>query len=167
MTLPLYFIRSDISSDQLQKQAVALYNTGQYYCSEVVVKIIRDTFCPSVPDAVIAAASGFPVGMGGGGCVCGAVAGGVMALGLVFGRTKPEEKDKSADCLRYARELHDAFRKENKAVCCRVLTKHMLDDPDGHMKQCAELSGDVTKIVVDIILRETGDTNHFMSPHPK
>ena len=155
MTLPSYFsIPDTLDSAQLKVQAEELFNSGQFYCSEAVVKIIRDTFCPSVPDAIIATASGFPVGMGGGGCTCGAVAGGVMALGLVFGRTKPEEKVQSAECMKYARELHDRFRKENKAICCRILTNNMLEDSSEHKKQCAELTGEVVEIVAEIILRE-------------
>ena len=139
MTLPSYFsIPDTLDSAQLKVQAEELFNSGQFYCSEAVVKIIRDTFCPSVPDAIIAAASGFPVGMGGG----------------VFGRTKPEEKVQSAECMKYARELHDRFRKENKAICCRILTKNMLEDSPEHKKQCAELTGDVVEIVTEIILRE-------------
>ena len=143
MTLPSYFSIPDaLDCAQLKAQAEELFNSGQFYCSEAVVKIIRDTFCPSVPDAIIAAASGFPVGMGGGGCTCG------------FGRTKPEEKVQSAECMKYARELHDRFRKENKAICCRILTKNMLEDSPEHKKQCAELTGDVVEIVTEIILRE-------------
>lgn len=156
MKLPSYFsISVAPDSTQLKIQAEELFTSGQFYCSEIVVKIIRDTFCPSVSDEIIAAASGFPVGMGGSGCTCGAVAGGVMALGLVFGRTKPEEKVQSAECMKYARELHDRFRKENKAVCCRILTKNMLADSPEHTKQCAELTGEVVEIVTEIILRET------------
>lgn len=78
-----------------------------------------------------------------------------MALGLVFGRTKPEEKVQSAECMKYARELHDRFRKENKSVCCRVLTKNMLADSPERKKQCAEFTGEVVNIVTEIILRET------------
>ncbi len=157
MTLPDYFsVPTDVNVQHLRRQAEELFLSGHYYCSEAVVKIIRDTFCPSVPDTIIAAASGFPIGMGGGGCTCGAVSGGVIALGLVFGRTKPDEKMKSAACMKYARELHDRFKAENKAVCCRILTKRMLDasDSGGHEKQCAELTAEVVEIVAEIILRE-------------
>lgn len=156
MTLPSYFsIPDHLDCAALKAEAEELFTSGQFYCSEAVVKIIRDTFCPSVSDEIIAAASGFPVGMGGGGCTCGAVAGGVMALGLVFGRTRPGEKMQSADCMKYARELHDRFRKANKSVCCRVLTKNMLEGSAEHQKQCAELTGEVVEIVAEIILRET------------
>ena len=93
MMLPSYFsIPDTFDCAQLKTQAEELFTSGQFYCSEIVVKMIRDIFCPSVSDEIIAAASGCPVGMDDGGCTCGAVAGGVMALGLIFGRTRPEEK---------------------------------------------------------------------------
>jgi C_GCAxxG_C_C family probable redox protein len=49
------------------------YRSGDFYCSEAIVKTIKDEFQLPIPDAIIAAASGFPVGMGGSGCTCGAV----------------------------------------------------------------------------------------------
>lgn len=55
------------------------------------MKTIKDAFDLDYDDSVIALASGFPVGMGRSGCTCGAVAGGVMALGLVFGRTQAKD----------------------------------------------------------------------------
>ena len=40
----------------------------------------------------IAMASGFPVGIGGSKCVCGAVSGGIISLGYFFGRTDPKDE---------------------------------------------------------------------------
>ncbi|HJK02137.1 MAG TPA: C-GCAxxG-C-C family protein [Methanocorpusculum sp.] len=155
MTFPSYFSHPErIDCAQLKTHAEELFSSGQFYCSEIVIKIIRDTFCPSISDEIIAIASGFPIGIGGGGCTCGAVSGGVMALGLIFGRTKPEEKVQSAKCMRYARELHDRFQKENKAICCRILTKNMLANSEEHKKQCAKLISEVVEIVTEIILGE-------------
>lgn len=37
---------------------------------------------------IVKMASGFPIGMGKEGCLCGAVSGGQMALGMVYGRTE-------------------------------------------------------------------------------
>ncbi len=35
-------------------------------------------------------ASGFPIGLGKSGCLCGAVSGGQMALGMIYGRVEGE-----------------------------------------------------------------------------
>jgi C_GCAxxG_C_C family probable redox protein len=74
----------------IRKQADAYYRDTDYYCSEAIVKTINDQFGIGYADSIIKLASGFPIGMGGSGCTCGAVAGGVMAFGMVFGRTKSQ-----------------------------------------------------------------------------
>jgi C_GCAxxG_C_C family probable redox protein len=83
----------------IRKTAEAYYRSGQFYCSEAIVKTINDAFGLNYPDRVIKLAFGFPIGIGGAGCACGAVTGGVMAIGVVFGRDQPA--DPSIDrCLR-------------------------------------------------------------------
>lgn len=85
---------------------------------------IRDNFELNVPKEVIAMSSGMAGGAGGAGCICGAVNGGILALGLFFGRT--EQNDPQIDkCMELSQELHTWFQKTNgkNSVCCRVLTK--------------------------------------------
>ena len=87
-----FAMNMSIDLKKLRETAEAYYRNGDFYCSEAIVKAIRDAFDLSLPDSVIAMASGFPVGMGGAGCTCGAVAGGIMSLGMCFGRTKAGDK---------------------------------------------------------------------------
>jgi hypothetical protein len=56
---------------------------------------------------VVSMASGFPVGIGKAVCTCGAVVGGVMSLGLVFGRNTPKDS-KMDKAMKLYRELHDS-----------------------------------------------------------
>ena len=137
----------------IRKKAEEYYRNGDFYCSEAIVKAIKDGFKLSVPDVVIAMASGFPVGMGGSGCTCGAVAGGVMAIGMLFGRTQPKD-DKVAKTMELAKELHDIFKSRHQMLCCRGLTQDMeLGSPE-HMKQCIAFTGEVAEEVVKIAIRE-------------
>jgi len=55
--------------ENIKRTAEDYYRSGDFYCSEAVVKTIKDAFQLPIPDNVISAASGFPVGMGGAGCV--------------------------------------------------------------------------------------------------
>lgn len=139
---------------QIRKQAEAYYRDGDFYCSEAIVKAIKEGFSLSFPDTVIAMASGFPVGMGGAGCTCGAVAGGVMALGLFFGRTAAKDPCVTK-AMGLAKELHDHFLKQHKCLCCRVLTKDMLLGSSAHMEQCIAFTGEVAEVVAKMIIRET------------
>ncbi len=71
---------NSIDFDKVREIAENYYRNGDFYCSEAVVKTIRDEFELEISDDAIAMASGFPVGMGGSGCTCGAITGGIMAL---------------------------------------------------------------------------------------
>ncbi|HWR42601.1 C-GCAxxG-C-C family (seleno)protein [Sporomusa sp.] len=144
---------SKVDIQKIREQAESYYRNGEFYCSEAIVKTIRDAFSPNTPDIVIAAASGFPVGLGGSGCICGAVVGGTMALGLVFGRTEAKcEKVNTA--MRLSKELHDLFSERHKCLCCRVHTRDMELGSPTHMEQCVAFTGEVAEETAKIIIRE-------------
>ncbi|MGE5398316.1 MAG: C-GCAxxG-C-C family protein [Chitinophagales bacterium] len=143
----------NINLNRIKKTAEDYYRNGDFYCSEAIVKTIRDEFELKLPDEIIAMASGFPVGMGGSGCTCGAVSGGVMALGLFFGRTKA--KDEKVDkAMALSKELHDLFKSKHKALCCRKLTRKMTLGSPEHMEQCIAFTGEVAEETARIITRE-------------
>ena len=144
----------EISVLKVRKDAEELFRGG-FFCSEAVVSSIRTNFELDVPEEVIAMASGFPVGIGRSKCVCGAVSGGVMALGLFFGRTKQGDP-KVEKNLKLAAELHDYFKENNgkNSLCCRVLT-HGMDMSSGeHKEQCISFTGLVAEKLAQILVRE-------------
>ena len=53
---------------KIRETAEKYYRDGDFYCSESIVKTIKDEFNLPLSDEVIALASGFPVGIGGSGC---------------------------------------------------------------------------------------------------
>ena len=138
---------------KIRAQAEAYYWDMDYYCSEAIVRTINDEFGLGYPDSVIKLASGFPIGIGSAGCACGAVTGGVMALGMVFGRELPG--DPSIDrCLALARELHALFTRRHGCICCRTLTHGMALKSPEHLRQCIAFTGEVAEETAKIILRE-------------
>ena len=78
----------EVSLKKLQKDAEDNFRGG-YFCCEALVAAVRSNFDLDVPEEIIAAVSGMAVGIGRSGCTCGALNGGVAALGLFFGRTEP------------------------------------------------------------------------------
>ncbi len=146
-------MNTQIDFERIRNLAEEYYRNGDFYCSESIVKTIKDEFQLPISDDVIAAASGFPVGMGGAGCTCGAVAGGIMALGLFFGRT--EAKDgKVNHIMALTKELHNEFKNTHRSLCCRVLTKDMELGSQEHMEQCISFTGEVAEKVARMIIRE-------------
>ena len=148
--------KSSTLADPVRIREIAenYYRTGQFYCSEAIVKAINDGFGLNYPNSVVRLASGFPIGIGGAGCSCGAVTGGGMALGMVFGRDPPEDP-RIDRCLGLCRELHTFFAGRHGCLCCRTLTHNMVLKSPEHMQQCIAFTGEVAGEVAKIILRET------------
>ena len=143
-------LKKEVSVAKIAKDAEDLFRGG-FFCSN---------FEMDVPEEVIAMASGFPIGIGRSKCLCGAVSGGVMAIGLVFGRTV--QKDPQVEqTLLLSKELHDWFKEANgkNALCCRILTKEFDMGAGEHKEQCIRFTGLVAGKVAEMIIREKGLTN--------
>ena len=74
-------MKSEVNIEKIKQDAENMYKHGEFYCSEAIVCSIKENFALDLSDDAIAMASGFPVGIGTSGCVCGTVSGGVMMLG--------------------------------------------------------------------------------------
>ncbi len=66
-------------------------------------------------------ATGLGGGMGGSGEVCGAVTGGILALGLQHGRGGRDEKPVAQEAYRKTLDLMAAFEKAHGSCLCRTL----------------------------------------------
>lgn len=143
----------DVQAIETARQtAEEMYRTGQFLCSEAVFMVANDYLGHPVSDDMVRLASGFPVGMGFAGCVCGALSGGVMALGLKYGRSQPGVE--TPGMFETAKELHDRFKARRHITCCRRLTrKFQLGSPD-HMAQCIAITGEVAADVIELLQRE-------------
>lgn len=152
-------MNQEVSVNEIRKNAEELFRGG-FFCSEAVVSSIRSGFGLDIPEEVISMASGFPVGIGRSKCLCGAVSGGVMALGIFFGRTKQGDP-KVEKNLELAKELHDWFKVANgkNALCCRILTKEFDMKKAEHKEQCIHFTGLVAGKVAEMVVREFGLTN--------
>lgn len=144
---------SDIDINKIRETAENYYRNGDFFCSEAIVKTIKDEFELPISDEIVAAASGFPIGIGGSGCTCGAVSGGVMALGLVFGRQVAKDP-KVRKTMELTKELHEKFRNNHKSLCCRILTKGLDMGSGEHKEQCISFTGEVAEEAAKIIVRE-------------
>ncbi len=136
---------------------------GGFFCCEALMASICDNFGLDVPREVIAMSSGMAVGVGRSGCVCGALNGGVMALGMFFGRTEQggPADPKVVKCMSLTHELHDWFKQASgkNAICCRILTREFDMGKGEHKQQCIHFTGLCAGKVGEIIVRELGLTN--------
>lgn len=150
---------SEVSISKIKKDAEDLFRGG-FFCSEAVVSSFRTNFGLDLPEEIVAMASGFPVGIGRSKCLCGAVSGAVMGLGIFFGRTKQGDP-KVEKNLAVAKELHDYFKEANgkNALCCRILTKEFDMGKGEHKEQCIHFTGIAAEKAAQIVCRELGIKN--------
>lgn len=100
---------------KIAAEAEGHFRSGKMHCAEAVVAAVKNNLAPEISDDVIHMASGFGGGSGSG-CICGAIAGGTIALALVL------QKDKKRITL-CTRELHKWFKDRYGATCCKVITQ--------------------------------------------
>lgn len=149
-------MNSTIDIDKVREDAEGYFRRGNYYCSEAIVASVRDNIAPEMPEAMIAAASGFPVGVGKSKCMCGAVSGAVLSVGYLFGRTGPSSPTdpRSVKTLELANEVQQAFRDSHRVLCCSVQTKGMDMASGEHKTQCIAFTGEMAAKTAELIARE-------------
>ena len=108
----------------------------RFNCAESVLKRINEAqslrgFNPSV----MRIASNFGGGVAGWGCICGAVSGAAMSLGLVNGTSGDEAEDefteKRTEMRALTQELMRAFEDEWGYIDCRDLLGFTTGTPEG------------------------------------
>jgi C_GCAxxG_C_C family probable redox protein len=114
-------------------QAGRLFDGGMN-CAQAVLQATTGVADPEI----MAMAAAFGGGLGGSQCLCGAVSGGVMALGL-------RRKSKLSG------ELVAAFRQRHRATCCKVLSAPFPWQSQDHRAQCRRLTVETAEMVARLL----------------
>lgn len=131
--------------EQCQREAEALYRSGTHHCAEAVMEVIRRQFSPETPESVVGAVSGFGGGSGSG-CICGAVSGGTVAIGMVV----QDRKNTS----HLTRALHNWFKETYGVTCCKTIRA------SNDKGICPKITGSVAGKITEML------TNHVKELQP-
>ena len=108
-----------LSKEEAVRRAAG-YAEEDFLCSEAVLMALSE--CLGVSSEIIPRiATGFGAGIGRKGEVCGALSGGVMGLGLRFGRSTVEEGEGERRPHWFSTELVARFREQLGHVRCEDL----------------------------------------------
>lgn len=141
---------SDDPIATVRDRAHELYMSRELLCSEAVLVAADEVYgCGLGRERAVALASALPVGLGGRGCLCGALSGAAVALGLVLALTPAPLSRKSVRAA--SARLHDLFREAHGATCCRALTKAVKHDRKAHFSQCAGLTAQAAESLAALV----------------
>ncbi len=101
------------------EMAVEKFKSG-YNCAQSVLYSYAEALDIDT-DLALRIANGFGGGMGRKQEVCGAVSGGILVLGLLYGRGEHDEKERGEKTYAEVRNLIDEFIKERGTICCKEL----------------------------------------------
>lgn len=113
------------------------YFGGGFNCAESVLRGVCETLGLATGEALLMAATPFGGGLGRAGAVCGALSGGIMALGLAFGRTTPDPEQRSI-AYAHAQHLWQRFVERAGSESCRTINTLGFDHPD-HKAFCTRI----------------------------
>lgn len=94
-------------------------------------------------------ASGFGGGLGHAGCMCGALTGATMVLGMLQGRVSKEQS--RGPIYTSAKEFHGLFQEKFGATCCRVLNPHPFDSKE-HLRNCLKITGGTAELLAQYLM---------------
>jgi C_GCAxxG_C_C family probable redox protein len=138
----------------IRQRAFNLMFSGRMMCSESVLTALNQGLCGGLtPDLAMKVAAGFPEGIGGSGCTCGALTGGVIALGLFLSQSNSTHADRRKAMVASCR-LHHDFKSCFGSTCCRVLVKNGSSEPSLHYKVCCDRGGWAAEHAARMILTD-------------
>jgi len=75
----------NLNYEEMNNYAMDLFHKG-FTCAETVMYTLNKFLDLGLDEKSFAMCSGFPWGLGGGGCICGALAGSSMIISSIYGR---------------------------------------------------------------------------------
>jgi len=138
----------------IRQRTFNLMSTGRMMCSEAVLSVLNQGLGGGLPpDVALKVASGFPEGVGGSGCICGALTGGVIALGLFLSRSDSNLAVRRKAMAASGR-LHHDFKSRFGSTCCRMLIKTGSSEIPHHFEACCDRGGWAAAHAARMILAE-------------
>jgi C_GCAxxG_C_C family probable redox protein len=126
----MFFIEN-LDRDELERRIKAIhekYVKAELNCSERTFLTVHGVLETDIPSEAVALMSGFGGGVGGiRVSLCGAVSGGIAALGLIYGRRRPPEGDKER-AYDASNDFYFRFKRKFGSTLCHELIGDLLRD---------------------------------------
>jgi C_GCAxxG_C_C family probable redox protein len=138
------------------KRAAEHFREG-YNCTQSVLMAGQEALGLEIPSDIIKATAGFSGGIGYSGCVCGALTGAVMLIGLArqglgggLGQSETDAR-RNRRVAKESAQFYRWFEKEFSSPCCRIIRQGRPFSNKEVEKRCTEVTAQTARKVVDIL----------------
>lgn len=153
---------NDTLINALAERAEALFLNREMYCAESIMTVLNEGLGGGLDrEQARGLAMGFGEGLGKAGCICGALAGAVMATSWFLSRSLPPKEVREA-----SRALHERFKADQGSSCCRVLSKPFKAVPAKHFAKCSGLTRYGAELAARLILERLPELARGAEHHP-
>lgn len=111
----------NVGYDKMKRSEIAISKFAEgYNCAQAVLY----SFCDYLnfdKDMALKLSCGFGAGMGRNEEVCGAISGGIMVIGMQYGRGEEQDPSFTEQAYQKTREFMDEFKEKHGTYICRQL----------------------------------------------
>ncbi len=139
-----------MTKKDIEQKTFMNYQSG-FHCAEAIFKTFVELYNKAPDLSITKFASGFGGGIGGSNCeACGALTGGIIALGWLYGRKDPcDDKQKVFSLSAEFRTLF--LEKFGDTNCEKIL--NLLGEQENKLK-CKKLTAEAAGILYEILEKE-------------
>jgi C_GCAxxG_C_C family probable redox protein len=135
---------------EIEQETFTYFHSG-FNCAESIMKTFVELYNREPDPCITKFASGFGGGIGGSHCeTCGALTGGIIALGWLFGRKDPRDDKQKVYSL--SAEFRNQFLKTFSSTNCQNILD-MMEKQDIKL-DCKKLTAEAAGILYEILQKE-------------
>jgi C_GCAxxG_C_C family probable redox protein len=132
---------------------------GGFNCAQAVCSAFAEQYGLDRKTA-LKVSGAFGGGMASTAETCGAVTGGLMVIGLKYGKCKPEDDEAKQRCQAKAQDFLARFRMKHSSLICRELLGCDISTPEGKLthevnqlkeRKCKNFVADASEILEEIV----------------
>jgi len=124
------------------------YLNADWHCSEGILLAVGEHYLGEINPGVLRSSTAFAGGVGGTNEeLCGALAGGLMVISTLYGRTDARTSDER--CMDLAAAYRARFLEHFGHIRCADLKEHWIGKKGN--ETCAELVADAAGVLVDVL----------------
>ena len=150
-----------MTPNDMRKKAIEMMAVKRFHCSQAILAVGQEKLGKGNDD-VIRAMGAFGGGLGSNGEVCGALAGGLAVLGLLYSRAREDEKENPQMWVaahELVRRFRDEIVKQNGSILCRDISGVDWTDREqarefyrgDQVKKCVRIVGETAELLGEML----------------